>query len=264
MFNSNIMKTFVKLLVTAQVLIICSCGTNPRVYTSGSYGTLKSYKEKPHYNGEKQSAFYLSADYNSGKHTQHTGPNDDTKTISSFLVHRSITDKHYNFYYGLGGYFGKYIFTDEFEDLIINDESKKFYGVNLTTGTNYTLSTSWIDLRLLGLELGYNYEFGPLQNKLAELRSANNPGLISINKKSMFSYNFYSEYVLKFSNNDALSFGVFFGDLLFQDNEYSNAINAKFNGFTVSLRIDRFIISAVKQQGNGGIESTKIGFTYKL
>lgn len=264
MFNSNIMKPFIKLFVTAQAFIICACGANPRVYTSGSYGTLKSYKEKPHYNGEKQSAFYFSADYNSGKHTQHTGPNDDTKTIYSFSAHRSITDKRFNYYYGLGGTFGKYIFTDEFEDLIINDESKNFYGVNLTTGANYTLSTKMVDFRFFGLELGYNYEFGPLQKKLAELNDANNSRLISINKKSMFSYNFYSEYVLKFSNNDALSFGVFFGDLLFNEKEYRNFGDARFNGFTVGLRIDKIIISAVRQKGTNGIESTKIGFTYKL
>ena len=258
------MKTFVKLIVSIQVLILCSCGSHPRVYTSGSYGTLKSYKEKPHYSGEKQSAFYLSADYNKGKHTQHTGPTDDTKTITSFSVHRSITDKNYNLYYGVGGSFGKYIFTDEFEDLIIHNESKKFYSVNVTTGVNYTWSTRWIDLRLIGLELGYNYEFGPLQDKLSELNSADNPDLVAVNKRSMVNFNFYSEYVLKFSNNDALSVGVFSGNLLFKDNKYSSYGNARFNGYTVGLRIDKFIISLINQKGYGGIKSTKLGLTYKL
>ncbi|GEM_PF-2543610 len=258
------MRTKFKILIIVQLCFVWSCGVQPRIYTSGSYGTIKSYKEKPHYNGKKESAVYVSGDFASGKHTQFTGITDDKKTITSFSAHRSVTNNNYNLYYGLGGSFGKYTFTDAYEDNIVHNDSKNFYSLNVNTGLNYTMSRRIIDYRFIGIELGYNHEFGPYQNKLDELKDLNDSGLIIVNQKSLFSYNFYSEYVFKLSKDNALSVGFYIGDLINNSNYDNKENRGGFNGLTFSLRLNRYIISAVTQRGDGGIKSTKVGLTYKL
>ena len=257
------MKTNKILLLGAIMFLICSCGSR-RVYTTGSYGSIKSYTEKPHYTDKKKSATYVSGDLSFGKHSQDDGDFDDTKTIASLNVHRSTTGRFYNFYYGLGATYGTYKFKEGYENLVADEEKKSFYTINFKSGINYTYTRPKVDWRFIGLELAYLNEFGPYQDKLSELISSNDRSLIIANQKSMFTYQIYSEYVFKTKDDGALTFGFYFGDLLnFKDTEMYRG-TTEFSGITIGLTINKCTIHAIFESGEGDIRSAKIGLTYKL
>ncbi|HEX9600438.1 MAG TPA: hypothetical protein VF985_03005 [Mariniflexile sp.] len=77
--NTIVMKALLNLLL---VIFVSSCGVK-RVYTTGSYGSIKSYTEKQHFIDGKTTATYVSGDVSFGKHSQDDGSFNDTKKDSS-------------------------------------------------------------------------------------------------------------------------------------------------------------------------------------
>lgn len=259
------------LLYLLLVLFLHSCGIK-RVYTTGSYGSLKSYTEKQHFIDKKTTATYVAGDVSFGKHEQEAGNFNDTKTIVAINVHRTATGRFYNYYYGLGGTYGTYNFKEGYDDLIVKDEKRNFYTINMKSGVNYTYTRPKVDWRFIGLELAYLNEFGPYQNKLSELESSTSNGvdIIIINPKAMFIFNLYSEYVFKFSNEEAFTVGFYTGDLLNKKKTENYGDRTSFNdktgfrGITLGLRLKKYAINAIFETGEGAIKSSKIGLTYKL
>lgn len=246
-----------------QVLLCYSCGVD-RVYTSGTYGSLKSYTAKPVYNGEKTSKYYVSGDLSFGKHEQDGGDFKDSKTIVTVNAHKAITRKNFNLHYGVGGSYGNYKFHESYEGAVSENEKQHFYSANFKTGINYTMSRPKIDFRFIGLELTYNYEFGPYQDKLSELRSVlNGDNVVIVNEKSMFSYNLYSEYVFKLDDKSSFNLG-FYGGYIFVDSELVSSGDATFSGLTIGLNVDRYTFSMIFESGYGGVKSSKFGLAYRL
>ena len=70
----------------------------------------------------------------------------------------------------------------------VNFKSRAFYSLNSKAGINLNLPTKKMDWRVLGVELTYNYEFGPYQKTLDDVRS-NSEGtdLLIFNKKSILA-----------------------------------------------------------------------------
>ena len=262
--KQQIMKTIIKLTLVTLSLLVSSCGTH-RVYTTGSYASVKSYTDKPLYNGSKESATYVSGDISMGRHEQNDGADfHDAKTLVSGSVYRSTSGKFYNYYYGGGLTYGRYRFTKGYENLIGNREKQNFYNVNLKTGLNFTYNRPKMEYRFIGIEFTYLNEFGSYQDKLDTLDKSGNDGLEIINVNSMFTYNVYSEYVFKKPNSDSgLLIGFYFGDIINYDVEQFG-YKAGYSGFLVGLKLNRSTISLISESGNGNITSTKFGFTYQL
>jgi len=255
------MKTILQIMST--LLLLTSCGSN-RVYTTASYGSLKTYTEKQHYTDKKTTETYVSGNISFGRHMQDGGTFDDTKTIASFNVHRATTGSFYNYYYGLGASFGTYRFKEGYDSLIEKNEKKNFYNINLRTGVNYTYTRPKIDYRFIGLELAYNNEFGDYQKKLSNLAKANDSGLIIVNQKSMFMYNIYSEYAFKFSDEKALTLGFYLGGLIGIENTDMFDGETGYSGYTMGLRLKKYTVSFIYESGQNEIRSSKFGLTYQF
>jgi len=131
------MKLIIKLSFFLLLISLVSCGPH-RVYTTGSYGSLKTYTEKQHYVDKKTTQTYMSADVSFGTHMQNDEAFNDTKTIVSINAHQNTTGRFYNYYYGLGASLGSYKFKEGYSDLIDRGEKKSFYSINLKTGANIT------------------------------------------------------------------------------------------------------------------------------
>ncbi len=121
-------------------------------------------------------------------------------------------------------------------------------------------------LKLIGdfLEFAYLNESGPYQDKLSELTTNNDEDLIIANQKSMFTFNLYSEYVFKISNEEAFTLGFYLGDLLNYKNTELYSDSTGFNGISLGLRLKKYSVNAIFETGEGDIKSSKIGLTYKL
>lgn len=261
------------LLIVVAAYFMYSCAPT-RVYTTGSYGSIKSYTEKQHYVNAKSTATYISGDVSFGRHPQDAESFNDTKTITAINIHRNTTGRCYNFYYGLGAAFGSYKFKEGYQDFIDKGEKSKFYTVNLKSGINYTYTRPKVDWRFIGVEFAYLNESGAYQDKLSELSSVIDSDLIVVNLKSMFTYQLYSEYVFKISNKEAITLGFYVGDLINRKDakkalmDYNDAeiydTTTGFNGFAFGVRFNKYSLSAIFETGQGDIKSTKIGLTYKL
>lgn len=257
------MKTFYRLIFVSAAVIFTSCSPT-RVYTTGSYGSLKSYTEKQHYIDKKTTNTFISGDISFGRHPQDAEKFMDTKTIAAINVHRNTTNRYYNFYYGLGVAFGSYNFEEGYEDFIEKGEKSRFFNANLKSGINYTYSRPKVDWRFIGLEIAYLNESGVYQDKLAELSSVVDNDLIVANQKSIISYQLYSEYVFKISDKEAITLGFYAGDVLnFKGTKNYNGVTG-FNGFTLGFKSSKYTLSSVFETGQGNIRSSKIGLTYKL
>ena len=257
--NRNKTKTNRSFLLFMSTLffVLTSCGK--RFYTSGTYGSIKSYTARPEFRGENAKATYVSTDYSYGD----AGGVGDKKTLISVRAHRSITRKYFNLYYGLGGTIGNHKFGGPINENS-NFSSEAFYSLNSKVGFNFNLPTKKMDWRLIGVELVYNYEFGPYQNILKEVKDNNeDPDLSIFNNKSMLSYNFTSEVVFKFNKNNALTLGIYLGDLLNKTEDLKNR-NSSFSGAFMSYRFKKFTLSMVNEEGQVSIGTTKFGLAYQL
>ena len=256
------MKLLVKTTAALLILLTVSCGPN-RIYTTGTYGSIKSYTEKQHFVDQKTTETYISGDVSFGRHMQEDEAFDDSKTIASINLHQNSTGRFYNYYFGVGAAAGRYKFKQGYLDLINDGETQAFYSVNLKAGINYTYTRPKVDYRFIGLELTYHNEFGPYQDKLSELEDALSD-IIVINQKSLFAYNIYSEYVFKIKNDEALTLGFYFGDIISTGSikEYSRQVN--YSGFTMGLRMKKYTFHVVFESGENKIRSTKLGLSYQL
>ena len=244
------------------IILLSSCGPR-RVYTTGTYGSIKSYTEKQHYVDQKTTNTYISGDVSFGRHMQEDGAFDDSKTITSINLHRNSTGRFYNYYFGLGASAGIYKFKKGYFDVIRDNEKKNFYTVNLKAGVNYTYTRPKIDFRFIGVEFAYNNEFGPYQDKLSDLMKVGED-LIIVNQKSLFSYNIYSEYAFKLSKDRALTLGFYLGDLISKKNDGNYSGESGFTGFTFGLRFKKYTFHLMYEGGENDIRSTKFGITYHL
>jgi len=113
------MKTIFKIILIVQLFLLSSCGVK-RIYTSGSYGSLKSYTAKNEYQGMRSSEIYISGDISTGKHGQEGNSFKDSKTLVSLNTHKSVTGRNYNLYYGLGATFSGLSFGYRFEKYTIS------------------------------------------------------------------------------------------------------------------------------------------------
>lgn len=258
------MKTYLKLVLIIPSVLCFSCGVE-RVYTSGSYGSLKSYTAKQAYYGENSSAYYVTGAVSTGMHPQDGKRFKDSKTLLSVKGHKSITRKRYNLFYGAGVTHGVYTFKEGFEALIANQEKRKFWNLNFKLGGNYTMSRRFIDYRFIGVELNAHNEFGSYQKKLAELKNMDRSELLILNKKSMISYTMYSEYVFKIPEKNELCVGVFIGDLLSNiDEKVARGYDANFGGLSFGFTHDKYTFSLITQKGERDIVSTKFGLAYQF
>lgn len=261
------MKTF-KFLSILIFLSCISCGVD-RVYTSGSYGDLKSHTAKPEYKGEKEKAIYVSAAYATGKHSQLNNSENfsDTKSIFSANIHKSVTGKYYNYYYGVGGAFGNYTFTQGLEENIEAGEQKNFFNINSKAGINYTWTREKFDFRFIGLEVAYHHEFGSYQDKLKTLENAyeDDLSILIFQEASMFSWNLYSEVVYKINKNNAVEFGIFAGAIFLSSDQRVNR-ESSFIGYTLAYRYKRFTASLLGSSANAAdnISGIRYGLAYRL
>nr|WP_321231884.1 hypothetical protein [uncultured Psychroserpens sp.] len=250
----------VLLLAIIGIFMLTSCGK--RVYTSGTYGSIKSYTVKPEYRGENKKGTYISADFSKGEQDV-TNSITDKKTFLSIRAHRSITRKYFNFYYGLGGTLGNYKFGGPITDGV-NVGSKAFYSLNSKTGINLNLPTKKMDWRILGVELIYNYEFGPYQNTLEDVKnSTEDSELLIFNKKSILSYNLTTEAVFKLNSGNALSLGIYVGDILNKTGNLKGE-DSNFLGVFISFKFKKITLSLVSESAQESIGSSKFGLTYQL
>ncbi|BAO76213.1 hypothetical protein [Winogradskyella sp. PG-2] len=178
-------------------------------------------------------------------------------------AHRSITRKYFNFYYGLGGTIGKYKFDKPINETVSNNP-KTFYNLNSKTGINLNLPTKKMDWRVIGIELTYNYEFGPYQNALENVRNSNeDPSLLIFNKKSILAYNFGSEAVFKLTSGNTFSFGYYIGELLNRTDNLKG-MNTTFMATYMSYKIKKITLSFLSEGGQANISSSKFGLSYQL
>jgi hypothetical protein len=245
-----------------------SCGVN-RVYTSGSYGDLKSHTAKPEYQGKKEKALYVSAAHAIGKHAQldNSETFSDKKAIFSASIHKSITTENYNYYYGIGGALGNYTFTRGLDENIEAGEQKDFFNVNSKAGINYTSTHEKFDFRIIGLEVAYHYEFGSYQDKLKALKSEYEDDLdiLVFQEGSMLSWNLYSEFVYKFNKDNTIEVGIFIGTILLSSDERVNR-ESSFGGYTLAYRHKKFTVSLLRSGANAAenIRGIRFGLAYRL
>lgn len=262
----KIMKADIKFPLLILTISVISC-SSPRIYTTGSYATIKSYTDKPLYKGEKESATYVSGDIAIGSHEQREDAEDhfkDNKTLFSAKIHRSTSRSFFNYYYGAGFAMGSYKFKRGYSNLVKDGEKSAFYNFNLKTGININYNRPKMEWRFIGIEFTYLNEFGPYQDKLKYLIESNDNGLEIINEKSLFTYNLYSEYVFKSTKNeDGFLIGFYVGDLLNYDKE-EYGYSASYHGLLFAIILKDLTISLNFEAGNGNIKSTKFGLSYKL
>ncbi|MEL0457529.1 hypothetical protein WJN01_14915 [Flavobacteriaceae bacterium SZ-1-7] len=143
-------------------------------------------------------------------------------------------------------------------------EKANFYNIHLKTGINYTYTRPKVDYRFLGVEFAYHNEFGDYQKKLEELIKVDDPNLIVVNQKSMFTYHLYSEYAFKSSNQDAFTVGLYVGGLIGLKETDMFSGDATYSGITLGLRLKKYTISLIYESGQNQIRSSKLGLTYQL
>lgn len=260
------MRTFVILSCILILLTLNSCGVS-RVYPSGTYASIHNYVAKPEYHGENDAAFYLGATVSTGQNKHFDGSGKDSKFLVSLNAHRSITRKHINAYYGAGFGIGSYTFKSGLQDFISAGDREAFYGISARAGMNFTLPGDNWDLRLLGFNVRYIYEFGPYQNRLADLANIlpEELDVLIVNEKSMFAPYLNSEAVYKIDPDNALGLEVFYGSVVIDGKSRKTlGEGTGFGGFSLGYRYTDFVLSISHESGQADIGSTQLGMTFKL
>ncbi len=260
----------IRLLLIFYLIMMISCAsispTKFYTYQSPSISAMKSYTIKPVYKGKKEKAIYISGSYSLGEQKQDVNE-VDTKKAGAISINQSVTDKHYNYHYGIGASYGKYKFGNSINDFITAEEEKEFYTINLKTGINFNQSTKKVDFRVFGIEIIYNYQNGAYLDKIASIPVGNiysgDYHITVRNPKSIFSYNINTELVSKFSETRRLGVGLFYGKTIDANHsfDYSGAtIFYTHHKLTVSLVIEELN----KDIYNSTITNSKIGLSYEL
>jgi len=272
----NIAQSILYVIIIIFTLNSCSTAMPSRVYTNGSYGALKNYTAKPEYRDKDTSAVYISGSIALGKNN--IDISDDSKTLINANIHKSITRKNFNFFYGAGLTYGNYKFDGPslIEDFVL-PTTKNFYMLNSNIGANLNLPTKKMDWRVIGLELGYNYEFGPYHKTLNEINNANIPEYIAANQDNILYYSLSTEAVFKFKNQEALTLGLFAGDILNKKNDLRESSETTMRGYYVAYRFNKVTLSLLQQftpqlennsqrpfDGYDSDRSIKLGLSYQL
>lgn len=250
-----------------------SCGVE-RVYTSASYSHLKSHTEKPIYNGNKEVATYFNGSFNNNIHPQRDEHNDKANA-ASFSLYQVRADKFFNYYYGIGGSLGNYIFKSpvSYQDyinfteveLVKKDEKFNYYNINAKSGITFTKTWKKMHCNILGFELIYTNEFGPYIDKINDLQKEENlDRIIIVDKKSIFAFNFNSEVIYRVNNDNNVGLGLFLGNVLFIDKEKTNNHGGFYYGLIVKYNYKDFTLSFVTERASAQIESNSFGITYRI
>ena len=260
-FPINLSRQLFKgLAVLILLLPFTSCKS---VYTSGTYGAIKSYTPKPEYRDKDTSAVYVYGSYNDGNHK--AGKVDDKKSIVAVGALQSFTRKHFNFHYGLGASYGSYNYRSSFITATLDSIKygrKAFYTANTRAGINFNIPAKNVDWRVLGGELAYHYEFGPHQKTLKEIKNTVSNYLV-YNQQSIFSYNFFTEVVFKQREDRVFSLGIFVGDILNKQEELKEQ-SSVFSGLFAAYRYRQFTLNFIAEAGREGIGSSQLGLSYQL
>ena len=265
------MKILIKLLLIAILSVsFSSCGVK-KVYTSASYGSLKSYTEKPIYNGKKETSTYVSGSFSNINHPQNN-ENDDKATMGNFSIYRTTTDKKLNYYYGLGGSFGNYQFKSDLSNLdnsanyLSENDKLDFYNINLKAGVNLTKTWKKFEYSIVGMEFIYVNEFGSYIDKLSDLPQISD--VIIVDEKSIFAFNLNTEITFRINKDNNIGYGMFFGDVLFLDKEKTQNKtqneSAPFYGFLLKYNYKNFTLSLINESSARSIKSIRFGITYRL
>ncbi|PHS61934.1 MAG: hypothetical protein COB12_11290 [Flavobacterium sp.] len=254
-------------------LLVVSCGVN-KVYTSASYGALKTYTEKPIYNGEKETAIYVSGSLRNTKYPQAIGDFEEVndKVIGGNLsVHRAITNKNFNYYYGLGASFGSYEFNSDLingsntlENFINENDKLNYYNINLKAGVNLTKTWKRIEYSIIGLELLYVNEFGPYIDRLNSLAPLVPSSVIIANEESIFAFNLNTEVTFRINKDNNIGVGIFAGSVLFNDKDKIKNETPLFSGGSLKYNYKDFTISVIGENSRIDIVSMRFGITYKI
>ncbi|MCF6350655.1 MAG: hypothetical protein L3J23_06430 [Flavobacteriaceae bacterium] len=261
------MKILLKGLLISTILVLFISCSAKKVYTSASYGSLKSYTEKPIYNGKKETSTYVSGSLSNLNHPQNN-ESDDKVTMGNFSIYRTTTDKRLNYYYGLGGSFGTYQFRSDLTNLdnsvnyFSENDKLNFYNINLKAGVNLTKTWKKFEYSIIGVEFVYVNEFGSYIDKLSDLPQMYDVAIVD--EKSIFAFNLNTEITFRINKDNNIGYGMFLGDLLFLDKEKTRDENGLFYGFILKYNYKNFTISLIKEYSKRSIESTRFGITYKL
>lgn len=263
------------LFVIFILIALSSCNVK-QVYTSASYGALKSYTEKPIYDGKKASSVYISGSYNQINHPQYltntistnTEAESDKASIMNFSIYKTTTEKSFNYYYGLGGSYGNYQFNSDITNLdntinyVKQNEKLAYYNVNLKAGFNFTKTWEKFEYSIGGVELIYVNEFGSYLDKISSL--PNIPNVVVVDEKSIFAANFNTDITFRVDKEKNIGAGVFVGQVLFLDKVKTHDKDGFFVGFMLKYNYKNFSISMINEHSARKITSTKFGITYSI
>ena len=246
-------------------LFLTSCGVS-RVYPSASYTAIHDYVPKPEYRGTPDKGFYLSGNVSTGSNQHFDGSGKDSRFMASFNATKSYTGKYFNAYYGAGLGVGTYTFKPGLDSIIMPNERKTFYTISGRGGINFTLAGDRWDFRLVGFNLKYVYEFGPYQDKLADIANAlpSNTSVLVINERSMISPYFNSEALYKIDEHNVFGLEFFYGSVLINNSKRLSGRGTGFGGLNVTYRNKNLTFNVGHETGKGNLSSTRFGIAYKL
>lgn len=137
-------------------IIFISCGIVTNQYTEGNYVSKSSFSLKPSYRDSTESATYISGAIHgtNGKTGFNTG---ESSTFSLINIHKAITKEHMNFFYRGYLHGGNYKANNQID---LPGGDKTFVGGGVSSEINYNLPSKYIDWRVMGAKLSYQYEGG--------------------------------------------------------------------------------------------------------
>lgn len=276
MKNSLIFKGSITIFLLS---LTTSCYSGKSIYTNATMGSTAGYVAKPEYNGENESALYVSGEFGKGNagNNGSLGGNDETgtKAFGTLNVHRAHAHKKFNFYYGLGGQFGTFKFSQknfrlEESGMFISAGKKNFYALQFITGINYLVSRPYADFRILGLDFGYISEFGPYFDTLQQLESKNLESVLAYDevevfqKPSIFYLGLSSEILFKVNEKNSIGINPFAARSFL---ESKSGLNPNIYGVTFNYRYSDVTMSffnELNSQYGVNTYTCKFGLAYRL
>jgi len=271
------MKALLKVVyISITSILVTSCGVD-KIYTSASYGSLKTYTEKPIYSGKKEVANYISGSFRNAEYPQRIRSStnneriNDKATGGNFSFHSVVTDKRINFYYGLGASFGNYQFKSDLKNMnpnldnVFNKNDKlEYYNVNLKVGINHKLTLKKMEFSFIGLELIYVNEFGSYIDKLNNIPQQVSSNVVIANEKSIFAFNLNTEITYRINNVNNIGIGAFVGNILLNNKEKIRNEGTSIGGLTFKYNHKNITISVVTENSTRNITSTRVGVAYRI
>lgn len=269
-----------KILILAGFVLFTSCGVN-RIYTSASFGNLKTHTAKPIYKDSTVSSNYVSGSlsYGINKHDRDNTnislkpegnekevSYTDTKVMGSFAIHRSTSLKYFNYYYGLTANYGSYTFKLPLQDAIVKNEQQSFLVINPKIGFSIKKTSATSETHFIGLEITYHKEFGEYHRKLNEIPTSNS--IIVVNPTSLYGFNVFAEQIYKFNNQQSAGFSVYIGNIIglnhkkYNIGEYKN--KTRYGGGILHYRYKKCTFSFIKENTKISLQDTRLGVSYQF